>query len=270
MKTLTKLFGPVALATGFLLATLCIPEAAAKDQEADTPQSPVSLEGRIETQADRILRQMGEYLASAQEFRFRADITYDRVRNSGQKILLGGRAEASLQRPNRLHAYYEGDRRHSHAIWADGSFTYYDVARNLYARMEVPAELDLALDAAFDVVGFSAPVADLFYADPYRTLIENARSGYVVGNHPVAGTPCHHLAFTNEAIDWQIWIEDGPRPVPRRLIITYKNDFKAPQYVVNFPEWDFQPRVSSAYFEFNPPAESAEMEFLSQQMETNQ
>ncbi len=270
MKTLTKLFGPVALAAGFLLATLCIPAAAAKDQEADTPQSPVSLEGRIETQADRILRQMGEYLASAQEFRFRVDISYDRVSNTGQKILLGGRAEASLQRPNRLHAYYEGDRRHSHAIWADGSFTYYDVARNLYARMEVPAELDAALDAAFDIAGFSTPVADFLYAEPYRTLIENARSGHVVGSHPVDGTPCHHLAFTNEVIDWQIWIEDGPRPVPRRLVITYKNDLEAPQFVANFAEWDFQPRLSSAHFEFHPPAESAEMEFLSGQMEVKQ
>ncbi len=270
MKTRTKLFSAVALVTGFLLATLYFPMAAVQDQEADTPQSPVAVEERIDTEADRILRQMGEYLANAQEFRIRVDISYDRVKNTGQKILFGGRAEGSLQRPNYFHAYYEGDRRHSHSIWADGSFTYYDVARNLYAQMEVPVELDAAFDAAFDLAGFSTPVADFLYADPYRTLIEHARSGYVVGKHLVDGTPSHHLAFTNEEIDWQIWIEDGPRPVPRRLVITYKNVLEAPQFIANFVEWDFQPRLSSAHFEFHPPAESAEMEFLLLQMEMKQ
>ncbi len=258
MKTRTKLFGLVALATGFLLATLCLPKATAQSQEAGT--SPV--DGTIDPQADRLLRQMGKYLASAEEFRFQVEVAYERVRSDGQKILLGGRAEGSLQRPNRMHAYYEGDRRHSHAIFADGSFTYFDVAKNLYAQMEVPADLDDALDAAFDAAGFSTPAADFLYADPYRTLIENAQSGFVVGPHPVGGTPCHHLAFSNEAIDWQIWIEDGPRPVPRRLVITHKNDFGAPVFIATFVEWDFQPRLASSHFEFHPPAEADEMEFL--------
>ena len=70
------------------------------------------------------------------------------------------------------------------------------------------------------------------------------------------------MTFSQEAIDWQIWIEDGPRPVPRMLVITYKDDLAAPQYVARFVEWDFQPRLSNAHFEFHPPPGSAEMGFL--------
>ncbi len=262
MKILPGWIGLMALVTGFLLTTPYLSRVVAQDQETSAPESPAPVDEGIDPHADWILRQMGEYLANAPEFRFRVEITYDQVSFTGQKILFGGRAEVSLQRPNRLHGYYEGDLRHSHGIFADRSFTYYDVAKNLYARMEVPAALDAALDKAFDAVGFSTPLADFLYADPYQTLIENARSGYVVGIHPVDGTPCHHLAFSQESIDWQIWIEDGPRPVPRRLVITQKNDYGAPEYRARFVEWDFQPRLASAHFEFYPPAEAAEMEFL--------
>lgn len=44
----------------------------------------------IETQADRLLREMSEYLQSAGEFTFHSDITYDEVLSSGQMIQYGG------------------------------------------------------------------------------------------------------------------------------------------------------------------------------------
>ena len=38
----------------------------------------------------------------------------------------------------------------------------------------------------------------------------------------VQGQLCHHLAFRQEDIDWQIWIENGPTPLPRKFLITDK------------------------------------------------
>jgi hypothetical protein len=73
---------------------------------------------------------------------------------------------------------------------------------------------------------------------------------------------CHHLAFSQETIDWQIWIEDGPRPVPRKLVITYKTEPGSPQYVARLSGWNFQPRFSKHFFTFEAPAGAGEMEFL--------
>ena len=75
-------------------------------------------------------------------------------------------------------------------------------------------------------------------------MIENVQSGYLVGARPVNGTACHHLAFSQEAIDWQIWIEDGPMPLPRRLVLTYKDEPGAPQYRAEFT-WELL-RVADA------------------------
>ncbi len=216
----------------------------------------------VEPTADRILREMGEYLRTAREFTFRADISYDEVLETGQKVQYGGRSDVAVRRPDRLHAEHRGDERQRRVFFDGRTITIYNVAMNLYSVTEVPSEIDAAIDLVFEKYGFTVPIADLIYADPYQTLIENVQAGFVVGRHAVDGTPCHHLAFSQEAIDWQIWIEDGPRPVPRKLVITYKEEPGSPQYTARLSGWDFQPRLSEHYFEFHPPAGADEIEFL--------
>jgi hypothetical protein len=219
----------------------------------------------VEAQADRVLREMSEYLRTAGEFTFHADITYDAVLASGEKIEYGGTADAAVRRPDRLHVEYRGDERQNRFVFDGRTVTVHDLAVDVYAVTEVPPEIDAALDRMVEKYGFSVPIADLVYADPYATLIENVQAGSLVGRHPVDGTPCHHLAFSQETIDWQIWIEDGPRPVPRKLVITYKGEPGSPQYTARLSGWDFQPHLSDHYFRFHPPTGADEIDFLPNQ-----
>jgi hypothetical protein len=223
---------------------------------------PAPGSARIEAKADRILREMSEYLKTAREFTFHADVSYDSVLTSGEKIQYGGTADVSVRRPDRLHVEYSGDERQSLAIFDGRTFTVHDVAVNVYAVTEVPAGIDAATDRMVEQYGFSVPIADLTYADPYATLTENVQAGSVVGRHSVDGTPCHHLAFSQETIDWQIWIEVGPRPVPRKMVITYRDEPGSPQYSSELSEWNFTPRLSEHYFTFRPPEGAEEIEFL--------
>ena len=186
----------------------------------------------------------------------------DRVRAGDTARLYGGTSEVSVRRPDRMHAKYNGDDRRSRSYFNGETFTIYDVNVNAYAVTEVPSEIDAAVDQIFDTYGFSVPIADLVYADPYQTLMGYVLSGFLVGRHLVDGTPCHHLAFSQENIDWQIWIEDGRQRVPRKLLITYKNEPGSPQYTARLSGWDFQPRLLDQFFEFHPPAGADEIEFL--------
>jgi len=216
----------------------------------------------LDERAASILRSMGDYLASAEELSFSAEVTYDAVSPDGQKLQYGGTAQVALRRPNRLHVEYDGDE-DTRTVVIDGeTFTFYDRENNLYARTDVPSPIDAAIDHAFELYGFSVPIADLVYTDPYQTLMENVQSGSVIGRHIVDGVSCDHLAFSQETIDWQIWIEDGPRPLPRKLVITYKSEPGSPQYVARLSGWDFAPRLSDRYFEFSPRPGAAEMEFI--------
>ena len=216
----------------------------------------------VEPQADRLLREMSEYLKTAGEFTFRADVTYDSVLADGEKIEYGGRADISVRRPNRLHVEYRGDERQTELVLDGRAATVYDAAVNVFAVTEVPVGIDAAVDRLAEQYGFSVPTADLVYADPYSTLTGNVVEGALVGRRAVDGTPCHHLAFSQQAIDWQIWIEDGPRPLPRRLVITYKLEPGSPQYRARLSSWEFEPHLSDGYFEFHRPPGADEIEFL--------
>ena len=63
----------------------------------------------VDALASSILQSMSDYLKSAEELGFRADIVYDAVSLDGQKLQYGGTAEVALRRPNRLHVEYDGD-----------------------------------------------------------------------------------------------------------------------------------------------------------------
>jgi len=215
----------------------------------------------FDTDADRILREASEYLQAAGEFTFRAEIAYDEVISTGEKIQYGGTVDVAVRRPDRLRVRMDGDERRMHLFYDGSTITVYNPNKDFYAVTEAPDRIDTAVDLIFDKFGITVPIADLVYADPYAVLTANVESVSVIGLHGCSGRRCHHLAFTQEGVDWQIWIEDGPQPVPRKLVINYKNQPGSPQYEARFTDWDFRPLIADGYFRFHPPDGADQIEF---------
>ena len=63
------------------------------------------------------------------------------------------------------------------------------------------------MDEALDRTGMVIPLADFLYSDVYDRLMGSVQRGVYLGVHDVDGIPCHHLAFEQETIDWQLWID---------------------------------------------------------------
>lgn len=243
----------VTVLTVFLLGSLSLGTAALLFAQPPSSLSP-DVEG--------LIRQSFENLKNAKTFSFRADITYDEVLRSGQKLQFEGSLDAVARRPDRLRTEYRGAN-HQSRLWYDGkSLTLFDSGANLYATTAAPPALDELLDHTVDNLGFSVPVADFFYSDPFAGLLEHVKSGYYVGLDSVDGISCHHLAFSQEDIDWQMWIEGGERLLPRKLTITYKNLPGSPQYTAVLSEWNLSVSLGDADFIFTPPADAVRIDFL--------
>jgi hypothetical protein len=86
-------------------------------------------------------------------------------------------------------------------------------------------------------------------------------TGRYIGLEPVGNVMAHHLAMTEKDVDWQIWIEDGPRPVPLRYVITTKDLPSRPQFTVEMRNWQENPPLSKDDFAFAPPAGARRIEF---------
>ena len=236
-----------ALAGGMLLAAAAVaqnkPAAPAASTAAASAAAPTVAEP-----ADRLLKELGAYIGSAQEFTFHADVTFDHVLPSGQKLQFGAAEEVMLQRPGRLYVEWNGDLG-ARQFWYDGkSVTLFDPAMPFYASEAAPPEIDGMLEQLLPKLDFVPPLADFLYHDPYKTVRANIQYGFDLGQNDVNGRSCRTLAFVEKDIDWQIWIENGPQLTPCKLVITYKNQPAQPQFSAVFSDWDFAPRIAEPVF----------------------
>jgi hypothetical protein len=237
------------------LATAAIASVAVR-QPATAQNSPASPGPAATSHAapataepvDRLLRQMSAYIGSADEFTFHADILFDHVLPSGQKLQFAAAQEVALQRPGRLYIEYRGDLG-DRQFWYDGkSITLFDPATSFYASEAAPAQIDAMLEKVMKDLDFSPPLADFLFKDPYQTVRANVQYGFDLGVTHVNGESCRALGFVEKDIDWQIWISEGPQLTPCKVVITYKTQPSQPQFSAVFTEWNFSPRIAEPVF----------------------
>jgi len=235
-------------------AGLCALSARAADVK------PTDVKPVVDPSADKILKRMGDYLGQAPFYSVNAEIWQDVELGSGQQVQAGRTVVLQVRRPDHFHAEVRSTRR-SRGLFYDGkSITLLNRNENFYGSIPAPATLDQALDTASDRFGIEMPLEDLVVSDPYQSAMQKIVSGRDIGPVTVLGTPCEHLAFSLGAVDWQIWIEDGVKPVPRKIVITYKDEEGTPEYTAIFSNWDFQTKLPDFLFTFEPPAGASKID----------
>ena len=216
----------------------------------------------IEPEAEKLLRRMSDYLAGRQQFTLKAESTLEAVLTSGQKLQYDSPATLMVSRPNKLRAHRKGDLANQEFFYDGKSLTLYNPKENLYATTAAPSTLDEALDFAREKLDIIAPATELLYKNAAEKMLKDASSGFVVGQSIVGGVKCIHLAFRGAEVDWQIWIEEGARPLPRKFMITTKQVSGAPQFTVLIRNWDVAPKLTNQEFSFTPPKGAKKIEFL--------
>jgi len=208
----------------------------------------------LDPRADELLKRMGDYLGHAKFFSVNAEVWQDIQLSSGQRIQAGRTINLQVRRPNRLRAEVHSTRRNRELVHDGSAITLLNRAQNLYGTARASGSLDEAMDIASERFGIPMPLEDFIRSDPHKDLLRKATSGADIGPVTVLGVPCEHLAFTQDNIDWQVWIENGARPVPRKFVITYKDEPDSPQYTAIFSNWDFATELPDFVFQFEPPA----------------
>jgi hypothetical protein len=218
----------------------------------------------IDPFADSLLRDMGAYIDEADAFTVEVQTEVDELSPRGQKIQYTNTVDIALRGSDRLYAYEEGDLR-DRTLWFNGdTFTLLDRDLNHYVVVDTPNNLGEAIPFLEDA-GAAFVLSDFVTGSFYEGVTSNIETGDYLGLHQVGDRLCHHLAFTQSNIDWQIWIADGYELVPCKLVITYKNLPESPQYTAYFGEWDFAPRLPDRLFNFVPTDGVGQIEFVPRQ-----
>ena len=220
---------------------------------------------KVDQKALEVLKAMSNYLASLEGFVVRAQTEYESLLDNGQKVTYLNQVEIALKRPNRLYVHRIGMVRDQEIFYDGKTLTLFGKNRNLYATATVPSTLDEMLDYATQVLHLSAPGSDLLYSDVFSGLMDGVESGFYVGDNLVNGVKCHHIAFRNSEVDWQIWIEEGKHPIPRKYVITSKWVTGAPEYSIAILSWDNNETIPDSKFRFRPPSTASRIPFLTQE-----
>lgn len=233
-----------------LLLLAALPAAAGQGPAVAASSRPPR---RIEPRAEELLKKMSSLLARTQRFALEAEETFDEVDDDSPRVALTNVRRIAVVRPNRAAADATGDTL-DRAAWYDGkTLTLLDKAHNTYATLPAPDSIDKALEELAERFGVELPLADLLYADPFAVLTEGVTYGRYLGIHLAGGVPCHHLVFAQETIEWQIWIDAGQEPLPRKLVISYVDEPGEPQYTAIFRKWKLDLDLPDALFRFEAP-----------------
>ena len=146
----------------------------------------------------------------------------------------------------------------------NGVLTLSNSETGYYAQAETPKDTDQALDFALEKFGIDLPLMDLLKRDTFGQLVEPTDEIiYLSDKSRVAGVDCHHIAIRTPEVDVQIWIEEGARPLPRRIVITSKWEGGAPRFVANM-SWNTSPEIATGQFDFSPGEGNTRIEFITQ------
>jgi len=250
---------------GWCGAAAALVAAAALAQEAGDSQQQegaVQEPSRVDPRAEEALKKMGRYLAEQKTLRFEAVYTQDELLGDGLRSQVTRRVSIELRRPDRLAAESTGDDRNK-GYWYDGAqLTFLDREANVFSRVKTPATLDAMFDFLSEQYDMSMPLVDFLLSDPYTALAEGAGCGRYLGQHKVGEDQCHHLAFAQQDIDWQVWIATGDKPLPRKFMVAYGALEGVPQFSAIFRKWETGIELADERFEFKPPPEAMEVELL--------
>lgn len=210
-----------------------------------------------------MLQNMANTIADAKHFSVTVSSSYDAPQANGQLVEFGVVRTIQLNRPNYMRVDLQrsdGDKR---ILVFDGKhIVYHNVEENVYTKTENPGDIDEVLKHLVGTLKIPLPLARMFRTNFRKELERIAMEINYVEKNVLTDEPTDHLAIRSNDVDFQIWITQGSNPLPRRLVITYKNFEGAPQYRANFSDWDLSVNAAKGPFTFSPPKNAEEVPLL--------
>lgn len=210
----------------------------------------------IDPRADQSLRRMSQTLAEAQTLQLESTATAEEPVGGGQWAQISRNSTIRVRRPDRMFAEVRRGSELYRLWFQKGELTILDVQQNVFSRIETPRRIDEMLDFLVDEYGVEVPLSDLLYPNPYEVLTERVITGTYAGQEEIEGRVCDHLLFTQDNVDWQIWIASEREAVPYKVVITYKEEAASPQFEGVMNDWRLSGETDASWSEPQVPSDA--------------
>lgn len=255
-----------AAAIGLCLGLLAVGSSSGQTA-ATRPPATQAEPPKVDPAVVKALSDMSAYLQSLNSFELNSRTSLDLVTYEDQKIQLDGTALYKVRKPDAFVIDVVSDDWNRRYIYRGKEFTQYAPKLGFFSTWEAPATIKETIADAENRFGISLPLDDLFrWAEPGGTRADSLESAFYVGAETVEGVKTDHYAMREGLIDWQVWIEQGAKPLPRKVVIIDRSDPAHPSYIARLT-WKLNPRLSDRDFAAYMPGKDAKRIRITQMAE---
>jgi hypothetical protein len=247
---------PTTVGTSGEIAQAAAPSETAATNQAAPAAASTTPAPSVERDPDAIkaLEKMGDYLRTLKAFQVRTETSRDEVLDDGQNVEFDGVVDMIAARPNRLRVEVTSDKQQRLYFYNGSNLSVWARRANYYATVPAPPTIRELVDTLTSKYDIELPLADLFYWSDSKST-GDITSASDLGDSQVGGVSCEHYAFRQEGADWQVWIQLGEYPLPRKLVIRTTTDEARPRFAAVMT-WNLAPSFNDAAFTFVPPADA--------------
>ena len=246
---------------GYAIALLTFATGLSAPLPAQQPSPEKS--DLIDSSAIDALNQMGTYLRSLKDFQVKSNATSEDVLEDGEKLMFARTTDMLAVRPNKLRIDIQGDQMSGLVLYDGKTFTVFARGAGYYASADAPPTIGELIDVVREKYDMELPLVDLFLWGGPEASTNKITEATDFGPGDVEGTTCERYAFRQPGLDWQVWIQLGDHPLPRKLVLTTTTDEARPQHV-SVLTWNLAPSYNDAAFVFDPPANAHKIVFAGQ------
>jgi len=209
--------------------------------------------------AGKILKLMSDYVTGQKTTSMTFDSDIEVITAELQKIQFTGSGQVLLNRPDKLRATRTGGYSDVELVFDGKAATLLGKNVNAFAQVDAPGSVDQLIDRLRERK-VAIPGADLLLSRVYEELTAGVIDSKHIGQGVIDGVECEHLAFRTADVDWQLWVEVGGRPIPRKYVITSKAVTGAPQYTLRIKDWKTDVQIAADAFAFKPPPDARKVD----------
>jgi hypothetical protein len=209
----------------------------------------------LTAEAKSALEAMSAYLRTLKNFELTADGTGSAVDKAGQAIEYGAQLHYVVSLPDKLFAEISIGARNRQMFYDGSKLTISAPEQKFYADVPVSGTLVTLLTKASTNYGIDLPLHQLFQWGNAANPAPLPASGFKVGTAKCGTAICDQYAFRQPAVDWQLWIQQGAKPLPVRLVFTDRISSARPSVAVNLT-WNTDGPIAADRFTFTPAADA--------------
>lgn len=235
------------------------------------------LQAAPDARVEDLLRKMTTFYTYLESYSTRARSTTTVV-GEGLRAEMTADYDIALQRPHRAALVFRKGFNGLSSV-SDGRTVVTYVAF-LKQYVETPASgaledvLRVEVAGALGAATPGALLGDLAGQESFQNVTEGITASRWVGSESVDGAPCQRVSFTRADGEWDLWIQEGDKPLLRRALLRLASEggevpMLGPLSSLgesrvtmqsDYSDWQLNPALAADRFAFTPPPGSQRMD----------